>query len=138
MPVSRHTKRLAKLQELTGRGQQVKVQDLICGQGHPVWKLAFVQSAKDLCQDCVAARQQHQHPFGADTPTFVLVPPPNAERLPDLPEGYGGQQLPAAATGSAAAADTGWSTAYHGFGPMDEGVSMVAAKDRPVQQRLWR
>ncbi len=141
MPISRNTKRLKYLQDLAKEAGKVKVQDLTCSQGHPVWQWQFVTDPADLCPDCTDLRSQYEHPFGADKPTFVLTPPKPTTRLPDLPAGYGGPDAAAAAAGGAAggnAADTGWSTQYDGFGPMDEGVSMVRAADRPYQPKLWR
>jgi hypothetical protein len=128
MPVSKTTKKLQRLQELAGRSQQVSVQNLRCSRGHSPWQLQFVQAAEDLCQDCVAIWQEHQHPFGAGLPTYVLLPPKPTTRLPDMPEGH---SVAGKGTG-------GWSTQYDGPGRMDDGVSMVAATDRPYQLRLWR
>jgi hypothetical protein len=141
MPVSKTTKKPQRLQELAGRSQQVSVQNLRCSRGHSPWQLQFVQAAEDLCQDCVAIWQEHQHPFGAGLPTYVLLPPKPTTRLPDMPEGpsMAGQGSGAGGAAAAAAADTGgWSTQYDGPGRMDDGVSMVAATDRPYQPRLWR
>lgn len=127
MPVSKTTKKLQRLQELAGRSQQVSVQNLRCSRGHSPWQLQFVQAAEDLCQDCVAIWQEHQHPFGAGLPTYVLLPPKPTTRLPDMPEDH-----------SMAGKGGGWSTQYDGPDRMDDGVSMIADTDRPYQLRLWR
>jgi hypothetical protein len=141
MPVSKTTKKPQRLQELAGRSQQVSVQNLRCSRGHSPWQLQFVQAAEDLCQDCVAIWQEHQHPFGAGLPPYVLLPPKPTTGLPDMLEGHSmaGQGSGAGGAAAAAAADTGgWSTQDDGPGRMDDGVSMVAATDRPYQPRLWR
>jgi hypothetical protein len=138
MPISRNNRRLKQLQELAQAAGKVKVKDLTCSQGHSPWQMSLVPAAEDLCQDCVQIWQQHQHPFGQRLPTFVLMAKPNSEPLPALPPDYAGQDSAAPPAAAAAAVDTGWSsTQYDGFGPMDEGVSMVRASG-PRQLRLWR
>jgi hypothetical protein len=115
MPVSKTTKKLQRLQELAGRSQQVSVQNLRCSRGHSPWQLQFVQAAEDLCQDCVAIWQEHQHPFGAGLPTYVLLPPKPTTRLPDMPEGHSMAGQGSGAGAAAAAAGTtvrvGWMAA---------------------------
>ena len=141
MPISKHTKRLKQLEDLSKRGRKKQVEGLTCSAGHSVWQLQFVTDIQDLCQSCLQLRSQHEHPFGQRIPTFVIEPQPPAEPLPDLPAGYADPVTAAVDRRQSKPVDngTGWSTRSDDpYGPMDEGVSMVKAPNKVYQPKLWR